>query len=375
MSDDLLVYGARLDALRLRRTLDHVFKRNADLEARGQRGTPICLWGLHGLGKTAILQDYAREHGWKLAYCAPAQFEEMGDLHGLPRLVDPDDKIEGDEYTVFAPPEWVPKGDGPGLLLIDDLNRADDRILRGLMQLFQNFEMFSWALPKGWQIAATANPEGGDYSVTPLDDAMLTRMLHLTLEFDANAWATWASSAGIDERGISFVLTHPEAVTGKRTTARSLTQFFEQIASIPDLRADLELVTILAQSALDEVTVATFLAFVNDNLAKLVDPADILDAPKFVAVEKRIEELAIDGDARRVDRLATMCTRLYLALTHRSYAPGDKHAKNLVAFLMLDALPNDLRVSLHRDLLRDGSDAVKVMLRDPKLAKLMLAGM
>jgi hypothetical protein len=70
-----------------------------------------------------------------------------------------------------------------------------------------------------------------------------------------------------------------------------------------------------------------------------------------------------------------MCTRLYLALTHRSYAPGDKHAKNLVAFLMLDALPNDLRVSLHRDLLRDGSDAVKGMLRDPKLAKLMLAGM
>ena len=25
---------------------------------------------------------------------------------------------------------------------------------------------------------ATANPEGGDYSVTPMDGAMLTRMLH-----------------------------------------------------------------------------------------------------------------------------------------------------------------------------------------------------
>ena len=25
-----------------------------------------------------------RARGWRFAYCAPAQFEEMGDLHGLP---------------------------------------------------------------------------------------------------------------------------------------------------------------------------------------------------------------------------------------------------------------------------------------------------
>ena len=40
-----------------------------------------------------------------------------------------------DEATVFAPPAWVPTADGPGILLLDDVNRADDRILRGLMQL------------------------------------------------------------------------------------------------------------------------------------------------------------------------------------------------------------------------------------------------
>ena len=44
---------------------------------------------------------------WKIAYCAPAQFEEMGDLHGLPYQVDPDKDIIGDEYTAFAPPDWV----------------------------------------------------------------------------------------------------------------------------------------------------------------------------------------------------------------------------------------------------------------------------
>ncbi|MCP4130117.1 MAG: hypothetical protein GY754_03770 [bacterium] len=34
--------------------------------------------------KTQLVQDFAHSRGWKFAYCAPAQFEEMGDLHGMP---------------------------------------------------------------------------------------------------------------------------------------------------------------------------------------------------------------------------------------------------------------------------------------------------
>ena len=113
----------------------------------------------------------------------------MGDLHGMPIVVDPDKRITGDEYTVYSPPDWVPKEEGPGILLLDDINRADDRILRGCMQLLQNFELFSWHLPDKWQIVATANPEGGDYSVTPMDDAMLTRFYDTSLNFVSKIWA------------------------------------------------------------------------------------------------------------------------------------------------------------------------------------------
>lgn len=373
---DLIQYGARLDSIRMRRTLEHIFKRNHRLEAQtGRRGSPICIWGTHGLGKTTLVSDFAREAGWKLAYCAPAQFEEMGDLHGLPTRVDPDPSVLGDEYTTFLPPDWVPKEPGPGILLLDDINRADDRILRGLMQLLQNFELFSWSLPKDWQIVATANPEGGDYSVTPMDDAMLTRMLHLTMVFDVKAWAAWALSRGIDERGVAFVLTYPETVTGVRTTPRTLTQFFEQIQDIEDLKAEIELVSVLAMSSLDEVTVATFLSFVNDNLAQLIGPEEILDAESFKGVAKRIDALAEGtGDAKRVDRLATVCTRLYLHLGREGYEPNKKHEENLVAFLLHETLPNDLRFSLHRDIISLGGK-VKEMVRDKRLAKLMLQGM
>jgi MoxR-like ATPase len=359
--------GARLDAGRLTRLLDHVF----DSTGRAGRGTPVCVWGTHGLGKTMLIEDMAAERGWQFAYCAPAQFEEMGDLHGLPRH----ERRDGRDVTVFAPPSWVPTAEGPGILLLDDINRADDRILRGLMQLLANFEMVSWRLPPRWHIVATANPEGADYSVTPMDDAILTRMLHTTLVFDAQAWARWATRADVDPRGIAFVLSYPETVTGRRTTPRSLTQFFAQIAGIADLKRDIDLVSWLARATLDESTVGALVAFVNEDLHELIDPREILDAPRWPMVATRIDALAGSAGSRRVDRLSTVCTRLFLALVQDQVPLSDHQATNLVSFLTHPALPNDLRVALHRDLIRDAGAPVAEAMRDKRLATFLVDAM
>jgi hypothetical protein len=385
MSDSYTTYGAQLDSEAVSRVLEHIFRTNLVNEEKsaqegangqGKRPTPICIWGLHGIGKTAVVKSFAAANGWKFRYCAPAQFEEMGDLHGLPVRHDPNPKVQGDETTIYMAPEWVPREDdtGPGILLLDDLNRADDRILRGTMQLLQEFEMFSWKLPPKWQIVCTANPEGGDYSVSTMDDAMLTRMLHLTMVFDLKAWSRWASASGIDSRGIAFALTYPEVITGKRTTPRTLAQFFDQIGGIPDLKKDIELVRVLAESSLDSITATTFLAFVNDDLEQLINPDDILDAKDFAPIAKRIAQLAKGpGVAKRVDRIATICTRLYLALVDPRYKQNPSHSENLTAFLMHEDIPNDLRFSLHRDLVSAGGE-LPAMLRSPQLAKLVLGG-
>lgn len=374
MSIEFIEFGKKGNSEEIKEILSHIFQRNNDLSKENKRGTAVCIWGTHGLGKTQIVRDYAREKKWKFSYIAPAQFEEMGDLHGMPNVVDPDETISGDEYTVYSPPDWVPREDGPGILLLDDINRADDRILRGCMQLLQNFELTSWKLPPKWQIVATANPEGGDYSVTPMDGAMLTRMLHATLKFDAKIWAQWAYSANVDERGISFVLTYPELVNSERTTPRSLTQFFEQIASIDDLKGNLQLVEALALSSLDEVTVSSFIAFINDELTQLIDPEEILDTEDFKKVAKKIKDISVDDSgAKRVDRLSTMCARLYLKLISDNYTQEKNHGKNLVEFLLLDTIPNDLLFSLWQDLQKNGGDEIKKMVRDEKLANYIIS--
>ena len=374
MSIEFIEFGKKGSSREIKVILSHIFERNNDLNKDDKRGTAVCIWGTHGLGKTQIVRDYALEKKWKFSYIAPAQFEEMGDLHGMPTVVDPDKRITGDEYTVYSPPDWVPREEGPGILLLDDINRADDRILRGCMQLLQNFELTSWKLPPKWQIVATANPEGGDYSVTPMDGAMLTRMLHATLKFDAKIWAEWAYAANVDERGIAFVLTYPELVNSDRTTPRSLTQFFEQIASIENLKDNLQLVQALALSSLDEVTVSSFIAFVNDELTQLIDPEEILDAEDFKSLEKRIKDISVDDSgAKRVDRLATMCSILYLKLASDDYKQRKNHSKNLIKFLMFETIPNDLLMSLYMDLQKHGSDEIKEMTRDKKLANKLLS--
>ena len=178
-------------------------------------------------------------------YIAPAQFEEMGDLLGMPALI----RRRTARNLFLLNGRLVSQA--RGILLIDDVNRADDRILRGIMELLQFHRLASWELPEKWMIVLTANPDGGDYSVTTLDDALVTRMLHASMTFDLKSWARWAERRGVDPRGISFVLTYPELINGRRTTPRTLVQFFDAITSIRDLKKELPLVRMLAEGSLD----------------------------------------------------------------------------------------------------------------------------
>jgi hypothetical protein len=291
----------------------------------------------------------------------------MGDLVGMPR-------IEGD-VTRFAPPSWAPQQDGPGILLLDDVNRADDRILRGIMQLLQYYELVSWQLPRNWLIVLTANPDGGDYSVTPMDDAMLNRMLHITMRFDAAVWAKWAEKAGVDDRGINFVLSYPELVNGKRTTPRSLVQFFDQLRPFDDLSAALPLVKLLGEACLDTETVQAFVNFVHLKLDLLPSPEDILDAPDFQRISSRIERLVEEEKVKRLDILSVIITRLNNYLTSKPETLTESRFNHLTQFILLDLIPNDLRLSMAQELTASGHPALMKLYAEPQIGQLLLKKM
>lgn len=369
-SNNHITYGMKLKTGKLREAIEKMITDNqSDLEKHGELPAPIAIWGTHGLGKTALVEAIAKDKGWHFAYLAPAQFEELGDLHGLPVK----DGESGE--TSFLPPAWVPTEEGPGILLLDDINRADDRILRGLMQLLQLHSMGSWKLPAKWQILVTCNPEGGDYSVTPLDGAMTSRWDHLTIDWDPRAWAQWALSVGIDARCVDFVLCYPEVVGDGRTTPRTLARFFRKVAHLDDWEKELDMIAVYGHSTIEETTVHAFLAYVRDNLQALLLPEDILTAKSIKALSAAIDKMAYDSDGRtvRIDRLGATCTRMYLHLAERKEAPTAAEKKNFVEFLCHRALPNDLKYNLHKDISGIASPITSI-LDDQRLANIVLGG-
>jgi hypothetical protein len=360
---DYITYGASSTSEEVQQLLRFLLEQ-AFRTDRKEPPVPVCIWGRHGIGKTQIVRDLAQELGAAFAYLAPAQFEEMGDLVGMPQVVG--------NVSRFAPPEWAPSAEGPGILLIDDVNRADDRILRGLMQLLQNYEMVSWRIPPKWQIVLTANPDGGDYSVTPMDDAMLTRMLHTTLEWNLEAWLRWAQRAGVDPRGVAFVQTYPELADGTRTTPRTLVQFFQSIAPIPDLSKNMTLVRMLAEGCLDAETTAAFLAFARTELAQIPSPADILEAQDLAPLMRSLRE-QIEQPVKRLDILSLLSARLLAHLEQgKKWTPAQ--LDNVERFLLQDFMPADLRFRLAQSLANSQQPLLREFIGRPSLGKIILEG-
>lgn len=365
-----MTLGAKVNGETVSALLSHMLDRA--LVPGGPRPTPVCLWGLHGIGKTELVRELARHRGCEFVYIAPAQFEEMGDLVGMPRIFD--DPAAG-PVTRFAPPEWAPRREGPGILLLDDVNRADDRILRGIMQLLQYYELVSWSLPLRWLIVLTANPDSGDYSVTAMDDAMLNRMLHVTMEFDVQAWARWAERTGVDSRGINFVLAYPELATGRRTTPRSLVQFFQAIESIESLRDNLSMIKLLGDASLDEETTQAFIQFVHLQLDRLPTPEDLLGFSDFEIWESRLYRLVYEGTVLRLDILSIFTTRLQNLLLNRPKELSGEEFDRLRRFILLDWLPNDLRLAMAQELVKSKRPGLQQLYQVPEIGQLLMRKM
>jgi hypothetical protein len=328
-------YGAEITSERLQKLMKHQFQRNRQLLRRGLAGLPLCIWGAHGIGKTQLVRDFAKANQWKIVSLAPAQFEEMGDLIGMPQIES--------GRTVLRKPSWVPEDFGPGILLLDDFNRADDRILKGLMPLLQDGKLVSWSLPPDWHIVLTANPDQGDYHVTPLDPAMLSRMLNVQLVFDMTSWADWAAGHRLPTVLIDFVLLHPEIVAEQGSTARSITQFFESIQELPLSRKKWALIEVLAKGFLSEASVGLFMNYLKSTHIGLPGIKTLLQTADF---EREVEQ-AFNGflqkSSQQLDVLSAYWNRLYRMLKAQNDTWDDRALTNLESFMKLSVIPEDVR--------------------------------
>ena len=363
----------------------------------------------HNTGKTAKVKQYCekpviwngREYKGYAVFDVPiAQFEEMGDLHGMPsRHIQmakagdgqpvtqwvPEEVIQGwlkDGWdvmpssgvrTMYAPPDWVPCQPGPSILLLDDWNRASVRIIKGIMQLLQNYGMVSWKLPEGCNIVLTGNPDEQDYLVTSIDNAILTRIRSVTLKHDAKEWATWAQSAGLDPRGINFLLRYPEMMVGdQRTNPRTLSQCFRDMKRITEFKTKEQQTRfkIMADSLLDEQTVSSLITFMERDVELVIEPEDIIAGRNWQFVEGHINKL-MTAREKRLDILGVMFNRLFSYIVQPTTIPTKSDINNFQRFCTLEDVPGDLRHNICMRLARleDGGRSHQWILGNKELVK------
>ncbi len=163
---------------------------------------PILLEGPTGIGKSEIIRSVSEELGIAQVVLDLSLLEPP-DLVGLPILVD--------QRTTYACPKLLPTN-GAGILLLEELNRAERYIQQPALQLLTTRRLHEYVLPEGWLACAAINPEDGEYQVTPLDPALRARFLNLRVRADRPSWLDWAEAHGI----------HPAILTLGRTHDRFL---------------------------------------------------------------------------------------------------------------------------------------------------------
>jgi len=418
-------YGARVVYSELTQFLLDSFFMNRQAEKRGTERFAACIYGHAGIGKTFLVKDLAkspvdfmgvRYPGYKVFDVPIAQFEEMGDLHGLPEKhvlmkkaemrkgadrssathqpavieqwtpLDIVESYKKDGWeldhgagvrTLYAPPDWVPVSPGPSILLLDDWNRASIRIIKGIMQLLQNYGMVSWKLPPGCNIVLTGNPDEQDYLVTSIDAAILTRIRSVTLMHDAKEWSVWATAQGLDPRGINWVLAYPEMMVGKeRTNPRTLSEFFRFLKECKELKsvqtdAEKRHFEIQAHSLLDEETVTSMTVFFDRDVELIVEPEQILkgDQQAFRHIKG-----VLTRKEKRIDIVSITCDRLFAHIVQPHVKPETKAVRNFQDFICMDEMEEDIRHNLCMRIgrVKDGGKTQQWILGNDQLKKLIL---
>jgi hypothetical protein len=170
----------------------------AVLELAYRARRPVLLEGPTGIGKSEIVKKLAVRLG--IAHVVlDLSLLEPPDLVGLPVIEN--------GRTRYALPDILPR-DGAGILMLEELNRAERYIQQPALQLLSARRLHGYELPPGYACFAAINPESDGYQVTPLDKALRARFLSLPVRADRTNWLGWAQMNGIHPGIIAVAQAH-----------------------------------------------------------------------------------------------------------------------------------------------------------------------
>ena len=163
------------------------------------RQRPILLMGPPGIGKTAVVEQAARECGVGLVSYTITHHTRQSAV-GLPMVEHR--TYGGREYTVteYTLSEILASvyrcmaetGCREGILFIDEINCVSETLAPTMLQFLQGKTFGNHPVPRGWIIAAAGNPPEYNQSVREFDVVTLDRVKYISVDIDYEAWKGYA---------------------------------------------------------------------------------------------------------------------------------------------------------------------------------------
>ena len=161
---------------------------------------PVFIWGAPGIGKSSIVEQFAKEMGLECVSLLGSQLAPE-DIIGVPQIIDGKSR--------FCPPQIIAK-DKPYCLFLDELNACSQEVQKAFYSLIHDRRIGEYYLPEGSIIIGAGNRAQDNAIVKTMSSALINRMFHVELIASHRSWLNWAGKECLHPYVLEYIGLRPD---------------------------------------------------------------------------------------------------------------------------------------------------------------------
>ena len=161
---------------------------------------PVFIWGAPGIGKSALVEQFAREAGLPCVSLLGSQLAPE-DIIGVPQIRC--------DVSQFLPPKMIARPD-PYVLFLDELNACTTDVQKAFYSLIYERRIGDYHLPDGSVVIGAGNRSQDSAIVRMMSSALINRMFHVQLKPDVKQWLEWAWANELHPWVLEYIRQRPD---------------------------------------------------------------------------------------------------------------------------------------------------------------------